>query len=57
MIVIAERENDAAMGETALGQIEAASQVLRSAGRSGPADRLDARLEKARAVVERLKGR
>jgi hypothetical protein len=57
MIAIADRNNDAAAAETALAHIAAASEALRSAGQSGAANQLDAQLEKARAVVERLKGR
>jgi hypothetical protein len=50
MILIADRTNDLAVAETAVGQIEAAREALRDGGQGASAADLQAQLPKAQAI-------
>ncbi len=56
LMLIADRTNAAAVAETAVWQIETAYETLRSGGHERGAAMFQARLPKARAICDRLKG-
>jgi hypothetical protein len=56
-MLIADRTNDPVVAETAVRQIETAFETLRSGGQEQWAAYFEARLAKARAIRDRLKGR
>jgi hypothetical protein len=56
MMLIADRSNDAAVAETAVQQIETATETLRSGGQAQWTAGFEAQLPKARAIRDRLKG-
>jgi len=55
-MLIADRNRDAAVAETAVGQIETASETARSSGQEPMAAYFEAQLTRARAIRDRLKG-
>jgi hypothetical protein len=57
LMLLAERTRDVATAETALGQIEAASETLRSGGDLAAADYFEARLPKAHTIRDQLNAR
>jgi hypothetical protein len=57
LLLLAERRGDAAIAETALGQINAASQTMRDGGHAPKAAYYEQQLPGARALVARLRGR
>ena len=57
LMLIADRNNDGAVAETAVQQIEAAYEGLRSAGQEQWSAYFSERLAKAKAIRERLEGR
>ena len=57
LMLIADRNNDGAVAETAMQQIEAAYEVLRSAGPEQWSSYFSEQLAKAKAIRDRLKGR
>ena len=56
LMLLAERRGDATMAETALSQINAASQTLRDGGHARNAAYYEDELPRARALVARLRG-
>ena len=56
-MLLAERRGDAAMAETALGQINVAFETLRDGSNAPGAVYYERQLPKARAIVARLRGR
>jgi hypothetical protein len=57
LMLLAERSGDAVMAETALSQINVASETMRNAGIAPSAAYYERQLPRARAVVARLRGR
>ena len=57
MMVIAERTNDAALAEAALGQIEEAYETTRSGGQEQWSAYFEWQLANAREISDRLGGR
>ena len=57
LMLIADRNNDGAVAETAVQQIEAAYEVLRSAGQEQGSAYFSEQLAKAKAIRDRFKGR
>ena len=57
LMLLAERRGDAAMAETALGQINVAFETLRDGSNAPGAVYYERQLPKARAIVARLRGR
>ncbi len=51
------RKKDAAMAETAVGQIEAAAEAARAGGHAPNAAYYEERLREARAILDRLEAR
>jgi hypothetical protein len=56
LISLAERTKDAGMAQTALVQIESASETLRNGGHAAAAAAFEARLSDARRIRDALKG-
>ena len=57
LMLIADRDNDGAVAETGVQQIEAAYEVLRSAGQERWSANFQTQLAKAQAICDRLGGR
>jgi len=57
MMLLAERRRDAAMAETALSQINEAFETMRDSGNARSAAYYERQLPRARAIVERVRGR
>jgi hypothetical protein len=57
LMLIADRNNDGAVAETAVQQIEAAYEGLRSAGQEQGSAYFSEQLAKAKAIRDRLRGR
>jgi tetratricopeptide (TPR) repeat protein len=57
LMLIADRANDGARAETAVEQIQAAVETLRSGGQQQWAAEFEAKLPKAQAIRDRLKGK
>ena len=56
LINLAERRRDATMAETALSQINVASETIRDVGNAPSAAYYEQQLPRARAIVARLRG-
>ena len=56
LVLLAERRGDAAMGKTALSQINEAFETMRDGGHAPSAAYYEGQLPRARAIVERLRG-
>ena len=56
LMLLAERRGDAAMAETALGQINTAFETMRDGGHRPNAASFERQLPRARALVARLRG-
>ena len=57
LMFLAERRRDAAMAETALSQINTAFETMRDGGHAPNAALFEQQLQRARALVARLRGR
>jgi hypothetical protein len=56
MMLLAERQLDAAMAETGLSQINEAFETMRNGGNAPSAAYYERQLSRARAIVARLRG-
>jgi hypothetical protein len=56
LMLLAERRGDAGMAETALSQINVASETMRDGGNAPSAAYYEQQLPRARAIVARLRG-